>query len=114
MVSIASTVRYFNRDPDHFLPDDLIRDAVDAAAHPFLLCAAIGQQFVEQRRAEQQRRRQAHQNALAEFERINRINAENQRRRQQLFGQHRQLSQPIPHDPWGQPQHPHDSHHPYR
>mgnify|MGYP001826468796 CR=1 FL=1 len=35
MASIASTVRNFKRDPDHFLPDDLIRDAVDAAGHRF-------------------------------------------------------------------------------
>ncbi|MEM6259660.1 MAG: hypothetical protein AAGI37_15380 [Planctomycetota bacterium] len=79
--------------------------------HPLLLCAAIGQQFVNQRRSEQQRRRQAHQNVLAEVERATRINAENRRRVQRTLDQHREPTQPIHHDPWGLPNHPHDPHH---
>jgi hypothetical protein len=35
MASIASAVRDFKRDPEHFLPDDLVHDAVDAAGHRF-------------------------------------------------------------------------------
>jgi len=33
MARIASAVRDFKRDPDHYLPDDLVRDAVDTAGH---------------------------------------------------------------------------------
>lgn len=35
MASIASTRSDFKRDPEHYLPDDLIHDAVDAAGHTF-------------------------------------------------------------------------------
>jgi hypothetical protein len=35
MASIASTVRDFKREPDSFLPDGLIHDAVDVAGHRF-------------------------------------------------------------------------------
>lgn len=35
MASIASTVRHFKREPESFLPDNVIRDAVDASQHTF-------------------------------------------------------------------------------
>ena len=33
MASIASIVSDFKRDPQRYLPDDLIHDAIDAAGH---------------------------------------------------------------------------------